>query len=125
MVSFMEMYTCESPTQAYVFLWLTFGKCLEDLQMLKYCGYDRACDLHPFIEGMSKKGGVGAKIIDEDVKFIVDKFHCLSTQNLVVCHWITQSVFTILTWRASRTSMEQTQSVQSKHSTGLHDTSTL
>lgn len=76
-VSFMEMYTCESPTQAYVFLWLTFEKCLEDLQMLKYCGYDRACDLHPFIEGMSKKGGVGAKIIDEDVKFLVDKFHCI------------------------------------------------
>ena len=76
-VNFMEMYTCESPTQAYVFLWLTFGKCLEDLQMLKYCGYDRACDLHPFSEGMSKKGGVGAKIIDEHVKFLVDKFHCI------------------------------------------------
>jgi len=45
--------------------------------MLKYCGYDRACDLHPFIEGMSKKGGVGAKIIDEHVKFLVDKFHCI------------------------------------------------
>ena len=30
-----------------------------------------------FIEGMSKKGGVGAKIIDEHVKFLVDKFHCI------------------------------------------------
>lgn len=45
--------------------------------MLKYCGYDRACDLHPFIEGMSKKGGVVAKIIDEHAKFLVDKFLCI------------------------------------------------
>lgn len=27
-VNFMEMYTCESPTQAYIFLWLTFGQSL-------------------------------------------------------------------------------------------------
>jgi len=65
--------------------------------MLKYCGYDRACDLHPFIEGMSKKGGVGAKIIDEHVKFLVDNSIALSARNLVVCHWITQNVFTIQT----------------------------
>lgn len=82
-VSFMEMYTCESPTQAYVFLWLTFGKCLEDLQKLKYCGYDRACDLHPFIERMSKDGGMGAKILNDHVKFVVDKFHCIKHRALL------------------------------------------
>ena len=76
-VSFMEMYTCVSPTQTYVFLWLTFVKCLEDLQKMKYCGYDRACDLHPFIERMIKDGGMGTKILNEHVKFLVDKFHCI------------------------------------------------
>ena len=58
-VNFMEMYTCESPTQAYVFLWLTFGRSLEELKCLKYCGYDRACDLHPFVQRMKRNGGLG------------------------------------------------------------------
>ena len=77
-VNFMEMYTCESPTQAYVFLWLTFGRSLEDLQRLKYCGYDRACDLHPFVQRMKRNGGLGAKILDDQVQFVVDKFHCVN-----------------------------------------------
>ena len=77
-VNFTEMYTCESPTQAYVFLWLTFGRCVEDLKRLKYCGYDRACDLHPFIKRMRREGGLGAKILDDHVQFVVDKFHCIN-----------------------------------------------
>ena len=71
----MEMYTCESPTQAYVFLWLTFGQSLEDLQRLKYFGCDRACDLHPFMQRMTRDGGLG---VNEHVEFLVDKFHCVN-----------------------------------------------
>ena len=40
-VNFMEMFTCESPTQVYVFVYTTFGRCLEDLRRLQYLGYDR------------------------------------------------------------------------------------
>ena len=34
--------------------------------------YDRSCDLHPFLNNHRKKGNVGAKIILEHVKFLVD-----------------------------------------------------
>ena len=40
-VNLMEMFTCESPTQVYVFVYTTFGRCLEDLRRLQYLGYDR------------------------------------------------------------------------------------
>ncbi len=76
-VGFQEMFTCESPSQVYIFLWLTFGRCLEDLQRLKVVGYDRTCDLHPFLLGMQRKGGAGAHILLQNTKFLVDKFHCL------------------------------------------------
>ena len=39
--------------------------------------YDRSCDLHPFLNNLRKKGNVGAKIILEHVKFLVDIFHVL------------------------------------------------
>jgi hypothetical protein len=47
--NFTEMFTCESPTQAYIFIYNTFGRSLQDLQRLRYLGYDRSCDLHPFL----------------------------------------------------------------------------
>lgn len=40
-VNFSEMFTCESVMQAYVFIFTTFGRSLEDLDRLKYLGYDR------------------------------------------------------------------------------------
>ena len=70
------MYTCESPTQCYVFLYTTFGRSLDDLARLKYLGYDRTCDLHPFLKNLMKKGSLGAKILLENVKFMVDLWHC-------------------------------------------------
>ena len=76
-VGFQEMFTCESPSQVYIFLWLTFGRCLEDLPRLKFVGYDRTCDLHPFLVGLQRKGGIGADILLQNTKFLVDKFHCL------------------------------------------------
>ena len=62
-VKAQEMYTCESCTQVYAFLLLTFGRTTDDLMRLKFVGYDRACDLHPFLSNLSKKGNVGAKIL--------------------------------------------------------------
>lgn len=75
-VNFAEMYTCESPTQCYVFLYTTFGRNLDDLARLKYLGYDRTCDLHPFLKNLAKKGSLGAKILLDNVKFMVDLWHC-------------------------------------------------
>ena len=69
------MYTCESPTQAYIFIYSTFGRSLADLERLKFLGYDRACD-HPFLKNLDKKGSVGAKILLENIKFMVDIWHC-------------------------------------------------
>ena len=53
--NFTKMYTCESPTQAYIFIFSTFGHTIDDLDRLKYVGYDRTCDLHPFLVNLSKK----------------------------------------------------------------------
>ena len=75
-VNFSEMFTCESPTQAYVFIYTTFGRSLTDLTCLKYLGYDRACDLHPFLMNLSKRGSMGARILLDHVKFTVDLWHC-------------------------------------------------
>lgn len=75
-VNFSEMFTCESVTQAYVFIFTTFGRSLEDLDRLKYLGYDRTCDLHPFLKNLKKRGSVGAKILLSNVKFMVDLWHC-------------------------------------------------
>ena len=74
-VKAQEMYTCESCSQVYAFLLLTFGRTTDDLMRLKFVGYDRACDLHFFLSNLSKKGNVGAKILLYHVKFLVDIFH--------------------------------------------------
>lgn len=54
-VNFTEMFTCKSPTQMYVFLVFTFGHG-RDIDRLKYVAYDRACDLHPFLCNLKRKG---------------------------------------------------------------------
>ena len=74
-VKAQEMYTCESCTQVYAFLLLTFGKTTDDLMRLKFVGYGRACDLHPFLRNLGKKGNVDAKILLDPAKFLVDIFH--------------------------------------------------
>ena len=51
--------------------------CTEGYIRLKFVGYDRACDLHPFLSNLSKKGNVGAKILLDHVKFLVDIFHVM------------------------------------------------
>ena len=75
-VNFAEMFTCESATQSFVFVYTTFGRTLDDLSRLKYLGYDRACDLHPFLRNLMKKGSFGAKLLLDNVKFMIDLWHC-------------------------------------------------
>ena len=61
------MYTCESPTQMYIFLVFTFahGK---DISRCKFVAYDRACDLHPFLCNLEKKGSYFAEFLLKHVK---------------------------------------------------------
>ena len=73
-VNVTEMYTCESPTQMYIFLLLTFGRG-KDIERLKYLAYDRACDLHPFLLNLQKKDVPLAKYLLRSVKFLVDSWH--------------------------------------------------
>ena len=78
-VACSEMYTSESATQVFLFLLTTFCKPSQDasyFQHLKYLGYDRACDLHPYLQNQVSNGSAGAKILVDNVKFVVDKFHC-------------------------------------------------
>lgn len=73
-VNTVEMYTCESPTQVYLFLLMTFARG-QDIQRLRYLGYDRACDLHPFLRNLESKGAFFAKWLNEKVTYFVDSFH--------------------------------------------------
>ncbi len=73
-VNFTEMFTCESPTQMYLFLVFTFGRG-RDIDRLRYVAYDRACDLHPFLLNLERKGAYFAKYILQNVKFVVDVWH--------------------------------------------------
>ena len=73
-VNTTEMYTCESPTQVYLFLVMTFGHG-DDIKRLRYLGYDRACDLHPFLCNVESRGGFFAKWLNRNVCFFVDSFH--------------------------------------------------
>lgn len=73
-VNSCEMYTCESPTQVYLFLINTFARG-SDIERLHYLGYDRACDLHPFLCNLERKGAYFAKWLLRKVNFLVDSFH--------------------------------------------------
>ena len=74
---FDEMFTCESPSQVFYFIFNSFGQNAESFARLKFLGYDRNCDFHPFMRKLSKRGNKGATLLLKEVKFLVDKFHCL------------------------------------------------
>lgn len=74
-VSMSEMFTCESLTQVFIFLLKTFCDDVEDFQRVKYVGYDRACGLVPYLKNQKKNGSAGAKLLLDNVKFLVDIFH--------------------------------------------------
>ena len=74
-VNTVEMFTCESPTQVYLFLIMTFARG-QDNQRLRYIRYDHACDLHPFVRNLERKGVFFlAKWLIDKVTFFVDYFH--------------------------------------------------
>ena len=73
-VNFCEMYTCESMTQMYLFVALTFGHG-DHIKRLKYLGYDRSCALEPFLQNRLKEGAYFDKFLLKNVKFLVDRFH--------------------------------------------------
>ena len=75
-VSMCEMFTCESSTQVYLFLLRTFVHDAHTVLRLCYLGYDRACDLKPYLEKQARQGGAGAKLLLDRVEFLVDAFHC-------------------------------------------------
>ena len=72
-VDFTEMFTCESPTQVFIFLLRT---CSKNWSRYTYIGYDRACELHPFLKILSRKGNVAADELLSHLQFVVDLFHC-------------------------------------------------
>ena len=73
-VDYTEMFTCESSSQAFTFL-LRF--CSWNWNRFQYIGYDRACELHPFLKNLKKGGNVAADEMLNHLKFLVDIFHCL------------------------------------------------
>ena len=66
-VAMTEMYTCESATQVFLFLLRTFVHDVSTVMRLRYLGYDRACDLKPFLINQSKRGSAGAQLLLERV----------------------------------------------------------
>ena len=58
----------------YVFLVFTFGHG-RDIDRLQYVAYDRACDLHPFLCNLERKGTYFAQFLHKHVRFFVDRFH--------------------------------------------------
>lgn len=74
-VNMTEMFTSESYTQVFLFLLRTFCHNVSSLRRLRYLGYDRACGLVPFLKNQAKNGSAGAKVLLENVKFLVDIFH--------------------------------------------------
>lgn len=69
------MFTCESPSQAFVLLAHTIDGKDDRLRRLRYIGYDRACDLAPFITKMAQHGSKVAGTFVEELLFFVDRFH--------------------------------------------------
>jgi len=75
-VSMCEMFTCESSTQVYLILLRTFVHDAHAVLRLHYLGYDRACNLKPYLEKKARQGGAGAKLLLDRVEILVDAFHC-------------------------------------------------
>lgn len=70
--AFCEMFTCESPSQVFFFIFNLFGKAAENFSRLKVLGYDHTCDFHPFLERLAKRGNLGAQLLLSKVKFLVE-----------------------------------------------------
>ena len=125
-VNFSEMFSCESPTQMYIFLVFTLahGK---DIDRLKFVAYDRACDLHPFLCNLDKKGLTLLVFFLNMLNSVWTGFMSVDIQNHAVSlHLqITQIVNTILTTLIFLLFVLQTQNVLNNASGGLISTRTF
>lgn len=74
-VSMTEMFSSESPTQVFIFLLRTFCGSVSDVKRLGYVGYDRTCDLVPFLRNQAKNKSAGAQVLLDNVTFLLDIFH--------------------------------------------------
>ena len=54
-ISMTEMFTCESPTQEFLFLLRTFVHDTDSVLRLRSLGYGRDCDLKPCLVNQAKK----------------------------------------------------------------------
>lgn len=70
-IDYREMLTCESASQLFVQL---LNLVDQPTVNIKYIGYDRACEFHPFLRNLQKKGNQGAEVL-LDLKYVVDRFH--------------------------------------------------
>ena len=83
-ISMTEMFTSESYTQVFLFILRTFCSNLEHFKRLRFLGYDRVCGLVPFLKNQAQNGGAGAKLLIDNVQFLVDIFH-ISKHTEEVC----------------------------------------
>ena len=72
-MSYCDMYTSESCAQ--VFAWI-LRECTTNWERFRYIGYDRACELDPFVNRLHERGNVGATDIAQNTQFLVDIWHC-------------------------------------------------
>lgn len=72
-LSHAEMYTSEACSDVLLLLIDTFG-IIPDPEVLRLIGYDRVCDLHPFISRLSREGNTAAMNY-EGLDFVLDAFH--------------------------------------------------
>lgn len=78
-----------------------------------------------FLSNLSKKGNVGAKILLDHVKFLLDIFHVMKHKSSAVCLQTIQSAAIILIWKHSKKSAEQTRNPQNKAIAFLTDLNTF
>ncbi|CAG2216851.1 unnamed protein product [Mytilus edulis] len=76
-VGFAEMYSHESLTQVFLLLRKMFFMNDSCKKRIKYLGYDRCCELKPFLRRLVKENVAGSEEMLNDVQFLVDIFHVL------------------------------------------------
>lgn len=64
----------ESPTQVFCFLLHNFEKTPD---RFRFVGYDRSCELEPFLRNLSAGGNPGALLLLQKLDFLVDIFHIM------------------------------------------------
>ena len=72
------------PIQVYLFLVMTFGHG-DDIKRLRFLGYDRACDLHPFlcnVEGSLLSGSTGMFFLCRHLPCCQEPRHAVCLQTI-------------------------------------------